>query len=170
MPQTVSPVLYLDIDGTVRWGKDELGKFVNTKDDVKVFSGVPDLLRQYNARGWKIVGVSNQGGIGLGYMDESTCQEAMDETNRQTGGLFDLILWCPHKPDASCHCRKPRAGLIWRAQRELSDKTGERYPTNQGVFVGDRPEDSECARNAGLRFVSAEAWRNGNHLAELDQI
>ena len=31
------PVLYLDMDGTVRKGKDELGRFVNGPEDVEVF-------------------------------------------------------------------------------------------------------------------------------------
>lgn len=32
-------VLYLDLDGTVRHGFDELGRFVNKPEDVTVFSG-----------------------------------------------------------------------------------------------------------------------------------
>jgi hypothetical protein len=36
------PVLYLDLDGTVRKGKDELGRFVNGPDDVELFPEVPD--------------------------------------------------------------------------------------------------------------------------------
>lgn len=165
MGQSVVPVLYLDIDGTVRWGKDELGKFVNTAEDVKVFEEVPQLLAHYKANGWKIIGVSNQGGIGLGYMDNVTCAAAMAETNRQAGDVFNRILWCPHKPDEGCACRKPKAGLVFRGQRYIYETYAESVPLNIGVFVGDRPEDAECARNAGLQFVDAEYWRSGKHLA-----
>lgn len=168
MMPNITPVLYLDIDGTVRWGKDELGKFVNTADDVKIFEEVPSLLTQYKARGWKIIGVSNQGGIGLGYLTEEACKAAMDETNRQTGGVFDDILWCPHHPQDGCACRKPNGGLIYQAQRKLEDDHMDRsFPLNKALFVGDRPEDAACARNAGIEFMDAKPWRNSNHLAGL---
>jgi D-glycero-D-manno-heptose 1,7-bisphosphate phosphatase len=41
-----TPVLYLDLDGTVRKGYDELGRFVNTKEDVEVFPEVPAILER----------------------------------------------------------------------------------------------------------------------------
>lgn len=160
-------VLYLDIDGTVRWGKDELGRFVNGPEDVRVFEEVPHLLVQYIARGWKIIGISNQAGIGLGYMDHATCVSAMIETDKQTGNAFEEIFFCAHKPDEGCACRKPKTALLYKAAIFLSDRYTQDFPFDKAVFVGDRPEDFECASNAGIQFVDAKAWRNGNHLAEL---
>jgi D-glycero-D-manno-heptose 1,7-bisphosphate phosphatase len=164
------PVLYLDLDGTVRLGKDQLGKFVNGPQDVQVFSEVPDLLEAYKDLGWRIIGVSNQGGIALGYLDMATCVKAMAETQKQCRNMFDKIVWCSHHPDAEsremavCWCRKPRPGLVIETALALSEKTGEIYPPYLGLFVGDRPEDEQCAENAGLPFLEAAAWRKGNHL------
>jgi D-glycero-D-manno-heptose 1,7-bisphosphate phosphatase len=167
------PVLYLDIDGTVRWGKEELGRFVNTADDVRIFDGVPELLRRYKALGWRIVGISNQGGIALGYMSMGVCRHAMVETQIQSGRAFDKIAWCSHHPDAEdpemavCWCRKPKPGLIIETALELSAKYKEIYPPHLGLFVGDMDSDLVCADNAGLRFMDAVAWRRGDHLAEI---
>jgi D-glycero-D-manno-heptose 1,7-bisphosphate phosphatase len=167
------PVLYCDIDGTIRLGKDELGHFVNTKEDVKVFDEVPSLLFKYKMLGWKIIGVSNQGGIALGYMEESTCKLAMEETQKQTNFSFNSIRFCPHHPLAkdpemvSCWCRKPKAGLVIEGALSLSRMTGEIYPPYLGLFVGDRLEDMACAEAAGLRFMAADVWRTGKHLDEL---
>jgi D-glycero-D-manno-heptose 1,7-bisphosphate phosphatase len=167
------PVLYLDIDGTVRWGKDELGRFVNTKDDVRVFDEVPILLAGYKRLGWRIVGVSNQGGIALGYMDRRTCAQAMMETHRQTRHAFDRLTWCQHHPDAkdpemaACWCRKPKPGLIIEAALDMARTHNEIYPPHLGLFVGDMDSDRECADNAGLRFMDAAEWRKGAHLAEI---
>jgi D-glycero-D-manno-heptose 1,7-bisphosphate phosphatase len=165
------PVLYTDIDGTVRWGKDELGRFVNTVEDVKVFDEVPDLLWRYKKLGWRVVGISNQGGIALGHMDMKTCLEAMWETNAQTRMAFDKIAWCSHHPAAEnpemavCWCRKPKAGLVIETALGLAERhAGEIYPPHLGLFVGDRPEDAECAHNAGLTFMAADVWRSGKHL------
>jgi len=167
------PVLYLDLDGTVRWGKDELGRFANGPEDVRIFDEVPALLSNYRALGWRIIAISNQGGIALGYMTMETCVSAMNETQKQCNGAFDKIAWCSHHPDAEtpemavCWCRKPRPGLVIETALDLNEKTGEIYPPHLGLFVGDRPEDEECAENAALRFMPAEMWRKGLHLNEL---
>lgn len=165
------PVLYCDIDGTIRWGKDELGRFVNTPRDVRVFDEVPDLLWGYKKLGWRIVGVSNQGGIALGHMDPAVCAAAMMETHRQTREAFDKLLWCMHHPAAEdremarCWCRKPRPGLVIEGALSLVEKhPGEIYPPHMGLLVGDRPEDADCAENAGLDFMAADIWRTGKHL------
>ncbi len=167
------PVLYLDLDGTVRLGKDELGRFVNGPEDVKVFDQVPELLQAYKNLGWRIIGVSNQGGIALRYMDMRTCVAAMSETQLQCNSAFDKIIWCSHHPDATdpemahCWCRKPRPGMVIEAALDLAHKTGEIYPPHLALFVGDRPEDEGCAENAGIRFMPAELWRTGTHVEEL---
>ena len=161
------PVLYLDIDGTVRWGKTELGHFVNTKDDVRVFDGVPEILQAYKKAGWRILGISNQGGIALGIMTLERTLETMEETNRQCLKAFDKITFCPHHPDAKdpewrvCWCRKPRAGMVIETAIIMEREYNEMYLPLLGVFVGDRPEDKGCADAANLRFMDATEWRDG---------
>lgn len=167
------PVLYLDLDGTVRMGFDELGKFVNGPEDVHVFKEVPPLLIKYKRLGWRIVTISNQGGIALGHMTLETCARAMVETQNQCHGLFDKMSWCMHHPSANkpemavCWCRKPRPGLVIESALDLAQHTGEIYPPHLSIFVGDRSEDEGCAENSGLRFIPAIEWRRGLHLEEL---
>src|SRR5229473_6511933 len=129
------PILYIDLDGTIRWGFDELGRFVNKKEDVLIFGGVDDLLLRYKKAGWRIVGVSNQGGIALGHMTMEDCASAMLETNYQCHNVFDKLTWCQHHPDATdpemaiCWCRKPRPGMVIESALELAEKhPGEIYP------------------------------------------
>jgi D-glycero-D-manno-heptose 1,7-bisphosphate phosphatase len=173
------PVLYLDLDGTVRWGKDELGRFVNTPDDVRIFDGVPDLLARYKEHGWRIVACSNQGGIALGLVSMDDVMAGMVETQKQSGNAFDKIIWCRHHPDADdpemavCWCRKPRAGMVIEVANDLAadsrtrmlkERTPpERYPPYMGLFVGDRPEDRGCAEAANVPFMEAQEWRDGGH-------
>jgi D-glycero-D-manno-heptose 1,7-bisphosphate phosphatase len=167
------PVLYLDLDGTVRKGYDELGRFVNGPEDVEVFDGVPEMLKTYKYLGWRIIAISNQGGIALGHMTMDICTQAMFETQKQCEHRFDKMTFCPHHPNADipemavCWCRKPKAGMIIETALSLNEATGEIYPPHLGLFVGDRPEDEGCAENAGLRFMHAREWRNGAHIGEL---
>jgi D-glycero-D-manno-heptose 1,7-bisphosphate phosphatase len=160
------PVLYLDLDGTVRQGRDDaLGRFVNGPEDVVVFPEAVEMMRRWKAGGGRIIGVSNQGGIALGILTMQQVAAAMLETQRQTGALFDKICWCSHHPAAKslemarCWCRKPSPGLLIEAALDCAAHFNEYYPPYMGLMVGDRDEDEQCARIAGLDFQSAVSWR-----------
>lgn len=154
------PLLFLDLDGTVRKGKDELGRFVNTEADVEVFPEAVTMMRYWKASGGRIAGVTNQAGIALGYFDLKTANATLTETNRQTGNLFDLIHMCAHAPDDECWCRKPGFGMLVQTVDDLHrEHPGEQYPKSRMLMVGDRPEDEECARAAGVDFTWAADWR-----------
>jgi D-glycero-D-manno-heptose 1,7-bisphosphate phosphatase len=165
--QKAVPILFLDLDGTVRKGFDEIGRFVNGPEDVQIFDEVPALLRRYKDRGWRIVGVTNQGGVALGHLTFDAMTEALAETARQCGaGTFDRVISCVHHPRAAdpemavCWCRKPRIGMLVFAGLSLGHQHhDEFYPPHLMLMVGDRPEDEECARNAGIAFKWAAEWR-----------
>lgn len=165
--ETAVPVLYLDIDGTVREGKgDPLGRFVNGPDDVRVFPEAVTMMRRWKRGGGRIIGISNQGGIALGIVSEALVAAAMMETYRQAEQLFDKIAYCRHHPNAEhpemarCWCRKPKAGLIIESALDVAAQhPDEMYPPYMGLMVGDRPEDQACAEAAGLDFQWAAAWR-----------
>lgn len=162
-------VLYLDLDGTVRHGKDELGRFVNGPEDVVVFPEAVTMMRRWKDGGGLIVGVSNQGGIALGLVTFDNVAAAMVETHRRAGGLFDRLTWCSHHPDADnpelarCWCRKPSPGLLIEEAIDMARVRREFYPPALGLMVGDRDEDRECAGLAGLDFLPADQWRARAH-------
>lgn len=164
--ERATPVLYVDIDGTVREGKnDPLGRFVNGPEDVRVFPQAVEMMRRWKQRGGRIIGVSNQGGVALGIVRPDAVAAAMAETHSQTGHLFDKLAWCSHHPNADhpemarCWCRKPSPGLLIESALDLAHHHGEYYPPYMGLMVGDRPEDEQCAKAAGLDFVWAAEWR-----------
>lgn len=165
MSEKPRSVLYVDLDGTVRKGKYEIGRFVNTADDVELFDGVRERLWRYKRAGWRIIAVTNQGGVSLGLLSEKSLGENMARTHELTGRAFDKITACIHHPEAKdpeyavCWCRKPRIGGLVAAASALATQFGEYYPPHLGLFVGDRPEDEQCAANAGLKFMPAHEWR-----------
>lgn len=153
------PLLVLDIDGTVRHGFDELGRFVNSPDDVVVFPEAVERMREWKAAGGFIVGVSNQAGVGLGYMTAAACAATMKRTNELTGWLFDDIVWCAHRPSDNCLCRKPEIGLLHTCFVVLNRRGLE--VSSDILMVGDREEDQKFAERAMIRFQWADAWRKG---------
>lgn len=160
-------VLFLDLDGTVRKGFDELGKFVNGPEDVEIFPESLAAMVEYHKAGWKIAGITNQGGIALGHMSAATCVDAMLRTQNLCRGLFEKIAFCRHHPDAKdpfmaqCWCRKPRIGMVIEIAHDIAQKFSGMVQPSECLFVGDRPEDEQCAANAGIRFIWAKDWRAG---------
>lgn len=167
--ETAVPVLYLDLDGTVRQGKDDaLGRFVNGPDDVRVFPEAVERMQDWKARGGRIVGISNQGGIALGIVTMAQVVASMIETQHQCRWLFDRIRFCQHFPSASdpeyarCWCRKPRAGMVIESAVDLGHQhPAEMYPPHLALLVGDRDEDAACAAAANIDFMWATQWRAG---------
>ncbi len=166
VPERAVPVMYLDLDGTVRQGKDDaLGRFVNGPEDVVVFPAAVEMMRRWKAGRGRIIGVSNQGGVALGIVPYAKVAAAMRKTYEDTERLFDKIAFCCHHPNAQhpemarCWCRKPSPGLIIESALEVARQHGEFYPPYMGLMVGDRPEDEQCAKLAGLDFQWAIDWR-----------
>jgi D-glycero-D-manno-heptose 1,7-bisphosphate phosphatase len=163
------PVLWIDIVGTVIKGPNDGHRWVNEASDVEVFPEVPRLLQRYQNRGWRVVGVTNQGGIAMGHTTLPKILGAMNAVNQMCGKVFDLVMICRHHPEATelemrvCWCRKPRIGLLIEAGLALARRHGEIYPPHLGLFVGDMDEDRLCAENAALAFMWAKDWRAGAH-------
>lgn len=169
MSDSATWLLLVDLDGTVRYGPGQLGgRFVNQPHDVQVFPEAPGLLQAWRANGGHVVGVTNQGGVALGFMDLYTARLTLDETDRQCGGVFNNLLMCPHHPgvgseleaSGTCWCRKPRPGLVYQ---HFAANPGVQYLPDQTLMVGDRSEDRGLAQALDVRFLRADLWRLGRY-------
>lgn len=179
-PRAVRPVplLVCDLDSTVRHGFDELGRFVHGPDDVVVFPEAAAQIRAWRDAGGRCVAVTNQAGIGLGYVPEVDIARSVERTVLEVDRLtawhvpaplfsgaeprhaIDCAVYCSHAPDIGCWCRKPATGMVHRAVSWLEEQyPDEVYPPALGLLTGDRPEDARCAAACGLRFLDAVAWR-----------
>ena len=72
----------------------------------------------------------------------------------QAGGKIDRIYYCPHDWQAGCECRKPKAGLLFQAQRELH------LDLTRTLFIGDDERDEQAAEAAGCRFAMSTSDRS----------
>ena len=144
MADALSRAVFLDRDGTIMRDVDYCGD----PENVHVFEGVTAALRKLKDRGYKLLVITNQSGIGRGYFTEEQYRAVEGEVSRQVGtGLIDATYFCPHRPDVSCKCRKPSPEMILRAALEHNlDLAGS-------FFVGDKKSDIECGRNAGVKTV-----------------
>lgn len=140
------PVLFVDRDGTLIEEPpdnqvDELGK-------IRFMPGVFAALAELRRRGFRLVMVTNQDGLGTDSFPRvafEQCHHFILEAFRSQGIEFEAVFICPHVHTAGCECRKPRTGLLKDYLREI-----EADPEVSAV-IGDRETDLELARNLGLR-------------------
>jgi D-glycero-D-manno-heptose 1,7-bisphosphate phosphatase len=143
MTKARHPAVFLDRDGTLMRDVDYCG----SPGNVHVFEGAPAALRRLKGRGYKLVVITNQSGIGRGYFTENQYSAVESELGQQLGGVIDATYYCPHLPTANCKCRKPSAEMVVRAAGEHD------LDLTHSFFVGDKPSDLECGRNAGVKTI-----------------
>ena len=147
MADTVAPAVFLDRDGTVMRDAD----YCSDPQQVRIFSGVPEALRRLKSKGFKLIIITNQSGIGRGFFTTEQYRAVEAEVLRQLGdGLIDATYFCPDIPGQHSSCRKPAPGMILRAARE------HQIDLSQSFFIGDKEIDAECGRNAGVRTIRVQ--------------
>ncbi len=113
---------------------------------VQPMPGAREALDRLRARGVKLGVVSNQSGVGRGWI---TSEDVAAVNRRVEELLGPLGPWavCPHGPEERCACRKPAPGLVLEAAAALG------VAPERCVVVGDIGADVEAARAAGARAV-----------------
>ena len=146
MTDELSPAVFVDRDGTIMKDCD----YCSDPKDVRIFPGVPEALRRLKARGFKLIVITNQSGIGRGLMTVEQYRAVDAEVLRQLDDLIGATYFCPDVPGQRSICRKPAPGMILQAKREHG------IDLSRSFFIGDKEIDVECGRNAGVRTVRVQ--------------
>jgi len=140
----LSPAVFVDRDGTLIHDAD----YCSDPKQVKVLEGVSEALRKLKQRGYKIIVITNQSGIGRGFFTLDQYRAVEAEVSRQIGSnLIDVTYFCPDVPGQPSKCRKPEPGMVLQAARERN------IDLSRSFFIGDKEVDVECAHNAGVRAL-----------------
>jgi D-glycero-D-manno-heptose 1,7-bisphosphate phosphatase len=153
-------LIIFDKDGTlIRYLN---GHPANSPEEQALLPGVAERIANLKDRGCKIAIASNQGGVAWGFISHSQAEALMADAAAKTGA--DAWIFCPHDPRAAgkpganeeyaipCSCRKPEPGMLMKLMQQFGASPDET------LFVGDREEDREAARRAGVRFMWAERF------------
>lgn len=154
------PALFLDRDGVLI----EERNYLADPAGVALIAGGAGVVASARAAGWAVVVVSNQSGIGRGYLDWPThlqIEDRMLALMAASGAGIDASLACPFHPQAlppyrgDHGWRKPRPGMLLAAADAL------RIDLPRSCIVGDRASDLEAGRAAGLRLAFHVATGHG---------
>lgn len=155
------PVLCLDLDGTVRRSKS--GKiFLDGADDVEIIPGMVEKILQYREVGWLVYGMTNQGGVAHGFRTIYDVHAELYTTIKLMQGCFHHIFYCPYDEKGSVEpynrkslSRKPQIGMLVAIEEKVFHDFHVYTDWNMSLIVGDRDEDMQCAKNAGISFMWA---------------
>ncbi len=135
--------LFLDRDGTINQEKG----FITDPREVEIIPGIEESLLHFQKRGFLIIVITNQSGVGRGLFS----REDVERVNQRVGELLSrkgvsitAFYYCPHAPEENCECRKPRPGLFLKASREWD------IDLKSSLNVGDTLRDLEAGIEAGI--------------------
>ncbi len=144
--------LFLDRDGVIN--KKGKSYYIHQIEDFEFNRGIFETLRAFAVKGYKIIIITNQGGIAKGlYTREDTIElhEYMVRQFAERGIEITAIYFCPHHPDIEeCNCRKPGNQLFEKA---IADFEIDR---NSSIMIGDSEIDIEAAARSGIKGILVE--------------
>lgn len=157
------PAVFVDKDGTLVEDQP-----YNVDPARMCFTaGALDGLRLLHAQGFRIVVVTNQPGVALGYFDLNALlrlRQALARRLARAGVPLTGFYACPHAPgtaaEPACSCRKPAPGLFHQAARAHGLDLARSW------MVGDILDDVEAGQRAGCRSVLLDVgnetvWKSG---------
>lgn len=147
--------VFLDRDNTLIHNDGDLGE----PEKVRLMQGVATAVASLCGLGYKVVVITNQGGVARGKYTEQDV-DAVHERVRElitrgaNGARIDRFYYCPYHPGGSVEqykCehvnRKPQPGMLLEAARDMKLDLGQSWT------IGDQMRDVEAGKAAGTRTI-----------------
>ena len=124
--------------------------YCSRPEDLILLDGAGLAINKLNKAGFLVILVTNQSGINRNFFNRQQLQvihNKLSELLAEKNATIDKILYCPHRPDENCNCRKPEIGMfkeacrIYEVEKEFS------------FMVGDSESDIIAGKNFGLKTV-----------------
>jgi len=136
--------IFLDRDGVIN---KEVG-YLYKVEDFHFINGVFEACQYFNQLGYQIIIVTNQSGISRGYYTEIDFQIInhwmLSEFKKNSINILE-VFHCPHLPESTCNCRKPKPGMLIKAQNKYNINMEKSW------MIGDSERDIIAANAAGIK-------------------
>lgn len=142
----MNKAVFFDRDGVINNPADHY--YIYRIEDFKMNPGIIDGMKLLQDAGYRIIVISNQGGISKGIFKKANTEKvhAFMRDEFESHSIFvDEVYYCPHHSDIEkCFCRKPDSILIEKALARFSIEAGKSY------LIGDSQRDIEAGGKVGL--------------------
>ena len=155
--------IFLDRDGVICENRSD---YVKSWREFEFLPGVKDSIAALSRLGLPIVVVTNQAAIGRGLVSAEAVEaihERMVAEIAAYGGRIDRVIYCPHRPEDECACRKPKPGMLLQIAAEM------KIDLSQSYLVGDAASDLQAGQEVGCRTFLVLTGRGAEQLGSVLQ-
>ena len=148
--------IFLDRDGTVN-KKAPKACYIESSEEFKWLPQAKEAIRKLKENNYRIILITNQPGIARGNLTEQALQEIhnkMQNELKEINSELDKIYYCPHNWEDGCDCRKPKPGMLYQAQKELS------LDLTKCILIGDDDRDIEAGKETGCKTIKVDETYN----------
>ena len=152
----VEPAIFIDRDNTLIHNDGDLGD----PNEVTLIDNVGSGLRALREAGYRIVVVTNQGGVARGKFTEADVDAVhqriavlVDQAAKRPR-VIDRFYYCPYHPEAEVKAyrrdhpwRKPNPGMLIQAAHDLG------LELTASWMIGDQSRDVSSGRAAGCQTI-----------------
>ena len=156
----MNKIVFLDRDGILN---EEIGDYVYTLENWRIPEGsIEDCWRLKNA-GFKLVVVTNQGGIGKGLYTSDAVKLIHQKFQEASDNVLDYLYYAPYTDVTSKSLmKKPGSLMLERGLAKYHAK-----PENCWL-LGDAGRDIEAAHHIGVKAILVPTLKEKQHpLAEI---
>jgi len=139
--------VFLDRDGVICENRPD---HVKSWDEFRFLPGAMFSLAALSRLGMPVIVVTNQAVVGRGMVPASVVDEIhqrMVAEVEASGGRIDRVVYCPHRPEDRCACRKPEPGMLLQVAREMG------IDLSQSYLVGDAASDLVAGQRVGCQLL-----------------
>ena len=135
--------IFLDRDGVINHEVNYLHKI----SEFKFINGIFESCLNFQKLGYQIIIVTNQSGIARGYYKESDYEKLtqwmLGRFSKHNVNILN-VFHCPHGPESTCDCRKPKPGMLLKAKNQYNIDMGKSW------MIGDSEVDISAAASCGI--------------------
>ena len=141
--------VFLDRDGVINRALTRDGKPYPPASlaEFEILPGVAEACGKLKRAGFLLVVATNQPDVGRGTTKQETVEAIHDHMRRALPIDRVEVCYHPGKGASECDCRKPKPGMLLRAERELG------IDLSRSFMVGDRWRDIDAGRAAGVTTI-----------------
>jgi D-glycero-D-manno-heptose 1,7-bisphosphate phosphatase len=150
--------VFVDRDGVICRNRDD---HVKSWSEFEFLPGALRAMARLSESGLRIVIITNQAVINRRMVSIEVVEDIharMLHDIELAGGHVDRVLYCPHRPDEQCSCRKPQPGMLLKAAEELNLDLCRSY------LIGDAESDIRAGQAVGCRCYLVLSGRGTRQL------
>lgn len=138
--------IFLDRDGVICENRSD---HVKSWDEFEFLPGAKESVAALSQLGMPIIVVTNQAIVGRGMVPARVVDDIhrrMVTELEERGGRINRVVYCPHRPEDHCTCRKPEPGMLYQVADEMGIELSDSY------LVGDAATDLIAGQQAGCQL------------------